>query len=234
VTGRPDGTLPGGRRQLAALPGVAVLLGALVVGGVMLFLAAGAANRGGAQQAVDTRFLVPFLADPSAQFVWRRSPAPPAAPKPDRRPSAPVSIAIPAIGVDARVVRLGLNPDGTLEVPTDNDATGWWTGGPRPGESGGAVIAGHVDSRSGPAVFNRLSSLRRGDAVDVRGRDGRTVHFSVQRLAQYPKDRFPAQRVYRRGGPAGLRLITCGGAFDAATGHYLDNTVVYARPAAKT
>ena len=148
---------------------------------------------------------------------------------PRRRAAVPVRIEIDAIGVGAPVIRLGLNPDGTLEVPTRFGDTGWWTGGARPGERGPAVIAGHVDSRSGPAVFFRLDRLRARDAIVVVLRDGSRVRFLVQRTARYRKAAFPTAAVYGPTRLPALRLITCSGAFDAASGHYVDNTVVYAR-----
>jgi hypothetical protein len=148
---------------------------------------------------------------------------------PRRRPALPVGIEIDAIGVSAPVIRLGLNPDGTLEVPTRFGDTGWWTGGARPGERGPAVIAGHVDSRSGPAVFFRLDRLRARDAIVVVRRDGSRVRFLVERTARYRKAAFPTAAVYGPTRVPTLRLITCSGAFDSASGHYVDNTVVYAR-----
>jgi hypothetical protein len=153
-------------------------------------------------------------------------PAPP--PRREHRPARPVRIEIPAIGVRAPVVRLGLNEDRTLEVPTDFGDAGWWSGGPRPGEPGPAVIAGHVDSYTGPAVFFRLPELDPGDTIIVGRRDGSRARFTVRGSEQYPKARFPTARVYGRTTGPTLRLITCGGAFDQSTGHYLDNTVVYA------
>ena len=147
---------------------------------------------------------------------------------PRRRAAPPVRIEIAAIGVHARVIRLGLNRDGTLEVPTDFGDTGWWSGGARPGERGPAVIAGHVDSRTGPAVFFRLGRLRAGDPIVVVRRDGSRVRFLVQRAARYRKAAFPTAQVYGATRRPTLRLITCSGAFDSASGHYVDNTVVYA------
>jgi hypothetical protein len=152
----------------------------------------------------------------------------PAAP-PRRRPAPPVRIEIAAIGVSAAVIRLGLNRDGSLEVPSRFEDTGWWTGGARPGERGPAVIAGHVDSRTGPAVFFRLDRLRARDPIVVVRRGGSRVRFLVQRVARYRKAAFPTAAVYGSTRGPTLRLITCSGAFDAASGHYLDNTVVYAR-----
>jgi hypothetical protein len=145
-----------------------------------------------------------------------------------RRPARPVAVVVPAIGLRARVVGVGLAADRSLHVPADGSQAGWWKGGARPGEAGPAVLVGHVDSKSGPAVFYRVGLLHRGDLVHVVGADGRVVRFRVRRVAHYAKRRFPTRRVYGpTRGPA-LRLITCSGQFDASTGHYLDNTVVYA------
>jgi hypothetical protein len=149
-----------------------------------------------------------------------------------RRPEVPLAeperLEIPAIGVDAPVIDLGLNADGTLEVPTDFDETGWWTGGPAPGEVGPAVIVGHVDSKDGPAVFFRLAELEPGDEIIVTSGDTRTT-FTVESREQHPKDAFPTDRVYRDDDDrVALRLITCGGEFNRSTGHYRDNVVIYA------
>lgn len=158
------------------------------------------------------------------------SPAPPtSAAALARAPSPPVHIAIPAIGVSAAVVRLGLNADGSLQVPGDFDVTGWFTGGPAPGETGPAVIAGHIDSRRGPAVFYRLRELRPGQEITVGRRDGSNVRFAVDGVAQYPKDDFPTRAVFGPSPDPLLRLITCGGAFDRSLRSYRDNVVVTAR-----
>ena len=155
----------------------------------------------------------------------------PQTPRRGQRVARPVRIEIPSIGVEARIVWLGLNPDHSLEVPTNFADTGWWSGGPRPGERGPAVIAGHVDSKSGPAAFYRIRDLRPGDAIVVERRDGSRARFTVRGSEQYPKTHFPTARVYGRTAGPTLRLITCSGTFDSATGHYLDNTVVYANAA---
>jgi len=144
------------------------------------------------------------------------------------RVAHPVRIEIPALGVSAPVIPLGLNPDRSLEVPEDYGDTGWWTGGPEPGERGAAVIAGHIDSKTGPAVFYRLRELERGDEIRVRRRDGTVGRFVVRGSEQHPKDRFPTERVYGRTREPTLRLVTCSGDFDARTGHYTDNTIVFA------
>lgn len=146
-----------------------------------------------------------------------------------RGAAPPVRIRIPAIGVSAAVVRLGLNRDGTLQVPADFGVTGWFTGGPAPGETGPAVIAGHIDSRRGPAVFYRLHALRPGDRVAVERTDGTTVQFAVQDTAQYPKRAFPTEAVFGPSPDPLLRLITCGGTFDRSRRSYRDNVVVTAR-----
>jgi sortase (surface protein transpeptidase) len=142
-----------------------------------------------------------------------------------------VAVEIPSIGVSSRLIRLGLNADGTMEVPRDYGVAGWFTGGAMPGEDGPAVISGHVDSKSGPAVFYRLRDLGRGDTVRVRRADGRWLAFEVTGSARYAKAEFPTDAVFGPVTGPVLRLITCGGAFDRSSGHYLDNVVVTARPA---
>ena len=138
-------------------------------------------------------------------------------------------IVIPAIEVDAPVTRLGLNEDRTVEVPADASDTGWYHPGPPPGEHGSAVILGHVDSAQGPGVFHRLRFLERGDLVVVNAADGSTSTFRVIRLATYPNEDFPAQKVYQAPGRSRvLNLVTCGGAYDRETG-YQANVVVYTR-----
>jgi sortase (surface protein transpeptidase) len=151
-------------------------------------------------------------------------------PATDMPRGTPARITIPTIGVDAAVVDLGKNPDGTLEVPGWQDA-GWWRRGPEPGERGPAVIVGHVDSSSGPDVFYRLGELRAGELVEIGLDDGGTARYVVDRLERFAKDAFPTRDVYDLTPGPELRLITCDGDFDTATGHYLDNLVVFATPA---
>jgi sortase (surface protein transpeptidase) len=153
--------------------------------------------------------------------------APPqsADPRPDPRP---VSLTIPLIGVRTRLITLGLTTTGALQVPSSTAVAGWYTGGPKPGAIGSAIIVGHIDSRTGPGVFYRLSELSPGDKVYVRRADGTLVEFRVTSVQTYLKDRFPTQAVYGATPDPELRLITCGGAFDYASGHYLSNIVVYA------
>lgn len=150
-------------------------------------------------------------------------------PKPLRiQMPAPVSIDIPAIGVSAPVIPLGLNADRTLQVPEDFGDAGWFTRGPEPGEPGAAVVVGHVDSQSGPAVFYRLRALRPGDVIKIQLRDRSTVRYLVTSRLAAPKNRFPTKLVYAQTKRPTLRLVTCDGQFDSSTGHYLDNYIVFA------
>ncbi|WP_377271528.1 class F sortase [Peterkaempfera sp. SMS 1(5)a] len=143
--------------------------------------------------------------------------------------SRPTRLSIPAAGVDAPVRDLGLNPDGTLEVPSADhaDQVGWYRNGPTPGEVGPAVLVGHYDTVHGPAVFQRLPSLRPGDRISIRRADGTTAAFRVSRLLQYPKTGFPTDLVYGDTKGPELRLITCGGTLGAG-GHWTDNIIVFA------
>ena len=140
----------------------------------------------------------------------------------------PVRVEIPGIGVASSLDRLGRAPDGTVEVPREWEVAGWYAPGPRPGDPGSAVILGHVDSKGGPAVFYRLRQLRRGDQIKIGRADGSAVRFVVQRTEQYPKDRFPTDEVYYPTLTPALRLVTCGGEFDATIGRYRSNLIVFA------
>jgi hypothetical protein len=144
------------------------------------------------------------------------------------RVANPTRVQIPAIGVDAPLVRLGLQTDRTMEVPVDFDVAGWYDDGPRPGEYGPAVIAGHLDSEVGRAVFYRLSQLDPGDEIHVRHADGEGSTFVVTRVARFEKQAFPTADVFGPTIEPELRLVTCGGGFDFARHSYLGNTVVFA------
>jgi hypothetical protein len=146
--------------------------------------------------------------------------------------STPTQLTIPVISLSVSLGALGLNSDGTVQVPTDIQQPGWYRLGPSPGEIGSAVILGHVDSHQGPAVFFNLRALVAGDPVDVSLADGVTAEFKVTSVATYLKANFPDQAVYTSHGYSALQLITCGGAFDSQTGHYLSNIVVYTSLAA--
>ena len=143
--------------------------------------------------------------------------------------SPPPPLSVPGIGVSTTLERLGLDAAGVMETPRDPDRAGWFTPNPPPGLSGTAVIAGHVTWDGAPSVFYDLARLRRGDRVAVRRADGITAVFAVQRVARFPKSRFPTRQVYGQVPYPALRLITCGGAFDETTRHYLDNVIVWAR-----
>jgi Sortase domain len=147
------------------------------------------------------------------------------------RRSVPVAVHIPAIGVTSDLLHLGVDAAGAIEVPslyTEASEAAWYKYSVTPGQIGASVIEGHVDSYAGPAVFFRLGALRPGDRIDVRLADRVTAVFRVTGVREYLKSRFPAKAIYGSTTYAALRLITCGGAFDYTTGHYLSSTVVYA------
>ena len=151
----------------------------------------------------------------------------PPLPRAGRPISRPVALVIPAIGVRTSLIKLGRTSQGTLQVPTSTSVAGWYTASPRPGQVGSAIIAGHIDSLAGPGVFFRLRLLHPGDLVYVRRADGSLAVFRVYAERMYAKASFPTQRVYGPEPDAELHLITCGGVFNSATGHYLSNVVVY-------
>jgi sortase (surface protein transpeptidase) len=161
----------------------------------------------------------PAVWSPGSATVTSASPAPPGPP--------PTRLRIPAIEVDTSLVSLGLDANGALEAPEDFARAGWYAKGSRPGDVGPAIIAGHVDSYKGPAVFFRLHELRPGQKIEV-ARGEKWVMFRVLAVRRYPKDQFPTDEVYGPTPNAQLRLITCGGVFDNTRRSYLDNVVVYA------
>jgi LPXTG-site transpeptidase (sortase) family protein len=160
------------------------------------------------------------------------SPAPPRvrsmASIPWRQMPRPVHIVIPAIGVSARIVPLGLRADRTLEVPKNLVNAGWFTGGPEPGERGAAVVVGHVDSVSRPGVFFRLRDLRHGDVIRIRLLDGTIVRYRAVSAIVVQKTSFPTKRVYAPTPRPTLRLVTCSGALDPSTGSHIENRIVFA------
>jgi|SRR5665647_861561 LPXTG-site transpeptidase (sortase) family protein len=194
---------------------------------VLLLIGAGFLSVGlfGHQNTLTDPAAAPTLASPPAAVK--------ATPKPSAKPSAalarsvPVGLRIPAIGVAVSLSTLGLNPDRTVQVPTNYQQPGWFKLGPSPGQVGSAVILGHVDDRNGPAVFFRLGSLKTGDKVEVSLANGVLAHFVVNTVAMYLKTQFPAQQVYASHGYSALQLVTCGGQFDTQAGHYLSNVVAY-------
>lgn len=142
----------------------------------------------------------------------------------------PVGVSIPSIEVDESLIDLGIAPDGTMEVPEDWDDVGWFDGGGMPGGAGPTVLAGHVDSTTGPAVFHRLEELAAGDEVFVTDAEGTVHEYRVERTAVFPKDDFPTQEVFGVLPEDELRLITCTGRFDQEVQSHEDNHIVFAVP----
>lgn len=141
--------------------------------------------------------------------------------------STPVRIQIPVIGVDTKLISLGLQQDGTMQVPPDAASAGWFTGAPTPGSLGPAVVVGHVHWQRRDGVFARLGQLTRGDNVRVDRADGSVAVFQVTRVIQVAKNAFPTEQVYGNTTTAGLRAITCGG-LDPSTHTYDDSVIVFA------
>jgi sortase (surface protein transpeptidase) len=214
VPGRPDGVGRGSGRSLAAAAGAAALASILLSG------CSTAESRGG----IESVPAAAATAGPVPTFESYED-------VPTRRP-LPVRLRIPSLQVDAPVGTVGKVADGSVEVPERWEEVGWYDGGARPGEDGPAVLLGHVDSKAGPAVFVRLPQVQMGAVVEVVDAEGGVARFAVDRVEQYPKTRFPTEAVYLPLLRPELRLVTCGGAFDRATGHYVDNIIVYASPVA--
>jgi hypothetical protein len=167
-------------------------------------------------------------AGPRHQPADRSQAARPAGPTVIR---VPALVRIPAIGVSTRVIPVGVDADGGLQIPADPSLIGWWAGGSGPGQPSGAVIlTGHIDSATyGPGALFHLAAVRPGDAVIIRA-GGRAYRYVVRALRAYPKGRLPAALIFSQQVTPRLVIISCGGPFDAVTGHYLDNLVAYALP----
>lgn len=145
--------------------------------------------------------------------------------------SEPVSIEIPAIGLQSNLLHLGLNPDGTIQVPplfAQPSRAAWYKYSPTPGQIGSSVIEGHIDTYQGPSVFFRLGALRPGNQVDVTLADRTVAVFRVTGVRLYPKTNWPWHVVFGSANYPALHLVTCGGTFDYNTREYLSNTVVFA------
>ncbi|GAB2997432.1 class F sortase [Amycolatopsis acidiphila] len=145
--------------------------------------------------------------------------------------SAPTWVDLPSIGARSSLVQLGLNADRTIEVPPVDQPlqAGWYKYSPVPGQAGPAVILGHIDGNHQKGVFWRLHELKAGAQVQVGRADGGPLTFTVTRVDQVAKSSFPTDAVYGDTADPELRLITCGGAYDAANHNYLDNVIVYAK-----
>ena len=209
VPGPPPGVLVRPRARVAGVLGVVLILSGLLAVGVALLSQVHAPQ-------------------PSASAAGTTGSL---ARGPRLRRSPPVSVQIPAIGVDSDLLHLGVTASGVMRVPSLSAAPGraaWYKYSATPGQIGVSVIEGHVDSYQGPAVFFRLGALRPGDRVDVKLADGVTAIFRVTGVREYLKSHYPARTIYGTTHRAALRLITCGGSFDFATRHYLSSTVVFA------
>lgn len=171
-------------------------------------------------------------AAPSARSDTSASTPSPRVSKGVGRPATPVEVSIPSIGVTSSLMELGLNPDGTVEVPPPEKGmtAGWYTGGAVPGEAGAAVIIGHNDTRFGKAVFHDLKKITKGADITVVDSRGKSARFTVTDTESVSKDSFPTDKVYGDTADRALRLITCDGDFDAE-GHPVNNLIVYAAPA---
>lgn len=176
----------------------------------------------------------PELPEPESDVL---KPAPsPTAPQPvdptatamaTRTIEAPIGLSIPAINVNATVERVGLDAVGNMDVPSGYESVAWYEKGAKPGATGNSVIAGHLDSRNGPAVFYRLSDLAPGDEIIVTTHDGEELRFVVDRVATFDTETAPRYEVFGPSSSANLNLITCEGTFDSAAGAYDERLVVY-------
>ncbi|PPK97191.1 sortase family protein [Kineococcus xinjiangensis] len=243
---RRSGSAPAGRRGRGRLLLAALLIGAGGAATTAALLGSGgppqptAAAAGSAPVAAAARPEPPSVPSPTPPAP--PAPVPAAAPVAGAAPAAtaaafpaappPRHLRIPAIGVSADLITVGLTADGALEVPSgpDYDSPAWYRDSATPGSIGAALIEGHVDSHDdGPSVFYHLGRLVPGDLIEVTGEDGVVRAFSVEGVRTYPKADFPALDVYGITDHPALRLITCGGEFDRDSGHYRDNVVVFAR-----
>ncbi|MEV5408727.1 class F sortase [Thermopolyspora sp. NPDC052614] len=216
---------------LAALTGIGAITGGLVLlldpGAPEVIGPSGEAGAAGPAESRAAPYQMPGQMPGQASDRMSDAAVPPPLVMPM---SVPERVRIPTIKVNAPVESLGLDKNGWLEVPSLKrpNLTGWYRLGPSPGQLGPAVIVGHVNNKAGPAVFARLGTLRKGDTVEVKRKDGSVAVFTVNEVERVHKRTFPTARVYGNLSHAGLRLITCGGAFDPKTGSYADNIIVYA------
>lgn len=225
-----------GRRGILAAVAVVLAVAGVVVLVMGLRGHAGPPTPALGRAVVAAAAAVPAVAaPPDAPTTQPSFPTPVAAPAPEAdlgpilAASVPVALDIPSIGVHTTgLVPLSVGADGVLPPPVDFATAGYYTGGPTPGQLGPAVIAAHVDSTTGPAVFYRLGELTPGALVQVTRQDGSVATFTVDTVARYAKADFPTDLVYGSStGRAEIRLITCGGAFDRTSGHYVDNVIAF-------
>jgi len=211
------------------------LLGAagavLLLAGVVALVLGLRAQKHAPQPPASAASAVAVIPSASPSSRGRQSSPSPVTQGPLLAHSRPTHLTIPAIGVDTSLRHIGLTRTGAIQTPPlDRDSHAYWlTVSPTPGQLGPATIIGHVDSAAyGPAVFFRLGALRQRDSISITRADGVVAVFKVERVVEYPKARFPTHAVYGNLDHAGLRLITCGGLFDAARHSYESNIVVFA------
>lgn len=221
VTRRPAAALGrtrrAGRRDLIRLAETGVWTAAIAVVAAMI---AFVVNTQSVSAGPEARFLPPARATLGVPCIFEPCPR-------SERAGTPTAVRIPTIDVTSPLEVLGLDASGELVAPSEYHLVGWYGDGVVPGDVGPAVLAGHIDSLTGPAVFYDLATLTAGDRIEVE-RGGEWIVFLVTGVERYPKDEFPTERVYRPTPTPELRLITCGGTFDRARGVYRDNIVVYA------
>jgi hypothetical protein len=217
--------LPWVRRSSPRAPRRLAAVAALGVG----LLAAGVGAAGLATSALSPVHAAPLPARPVPIPAPTERTALPATLATGPPAARPTWLSIPSLAIRTKLIHLGVNRDGTLQVPSSTTVAGWYTGSPRPGTIGSAIIAGHVDSRTGPGIFFWLRTLHRGDRIYVGRADGTMAVFTVTKIRKFAKDEFPTAAVYGPVPDAELRLITCGGIFDRSRGSYLSNVVVFAR-----
>ncbi|MFC5930386.1 class F sortase [Cryobacterium melibiosiphilum] len=227
---RRSGSVPPARRR-----GGSTLIGVLaLVAGALVLTGCSTASLASSDAGADAT--VPPAASPDLSAATPTpSPSPSSVtPQPDEAPATlgrgiePASLTVPKLGLTEALVPLGIQADGTMEVPADYDDVGYFTGGGRPGGIGPTVIAGHVDSRSGPAVFFRLGELVPGDRFTLTGVDGTGYEYEVVKVEDHAKAAFPTVDVFGAIMRDEVRLITCGGEYNEAIGRYVDNLVVFA------
>ncbi|MEE6131990.1 sortase [Priestia aryabhattai] len=139
----------------------------------------------------------------------------------------PTQVTIPAINVEASIERVGLLDSGEMAAPSTEDGVAWYELGAKPGAKGNAVLAGHVDSKSGPAIFYNLKNLKKGDKVQVTGERGTKLIFIVKKIQSYPRSEAPLNDIFGYSDGRSLNLITCTGTFDRAEGTHEERLVVY-------
>ncbi|MFG2848639.1 class F sortase [Kitasatospora sp. NPDC048296] len=227
MTGGPGSGMP---RLLRTAMGAAAV-GLLLIYNSVAPRPSGDSAAGQAARPAAAAPAAPAAPAPSASATTASKGAPAAAPAAAAlKPSKPTRLRIPQIAVNAPFTELTLNPAGQLNAPPpdDKNLVGWYRDGVTPGERGSAVVAGHVDTTKGPAVFLLLNLLRPGNKVEVSRADGTVAVFSVDSVETFAKNAFPDQKVYGKTPDAQLRLITCGGAYDKKRKDYLNNVVVFA------